>query len=53
MKALAGALEVATGGVVVHRTGGSVLLYRSDILNESTQADETLNKQRQITNDKN
>lgn len=30
MKAMAEALERETGGVVIHRAGGSVLLYRGD-----------------------
>lgn len=30
MKALAAELEAVTGGIIVHRTGGSVLLYRGD-----------------------
>lgn len=28
MKALANALETATGGIVIYRTGGSIFLYR-------------------------
>lgn len=30
MKLLAAQLEAATGGIVVHRSGGTVFLYRGD-----------------------
>jgi hypothetical protein len=41
MKLLEQQLEAATGGIVVHRAGGTVFLYRGDDWQPQKQATET------------